>query len=150
MSFLYPLLLAGIAAIGVPILLHMIRRHTRQQVTFSSLMFLRTTLPRFRHRSRIEHWLLLLVRCLVVCLLAFAFARPFLLKPLPEGPKPAGKRIVVLLDTSASMRRAGLWDQAIREARSALAAAGPADRVCVMAFDRTMPLVCSQTTRLPT
>jgi hypothetical protein len=137
MSFLYPLLLAGLAAVGLPILLHMIRRHTRERVTFSSLMFLRTTLPRFRHRSRIEHWLLLCVRCLIVCLLAIAFARPFLRQPLPAGPRQPGKRIVVLLDTSASMRRAGLWDQALREARSVLSAAGPADRVCVMTFDRT-------------
>ncbi len=51
MSFLYPLFLAGIAAIGVPIVLHLIRRHTRNRVTFSSLMFLRTTLPRFTSRS---------------------------------------------------------------------------------------------------
>ena len=78
MSFLYPLLLAGIAAIGLPILLHMIRRHTRQRVAFSSLMFLRPTMPRFRSRSRLEHVLLLLVRCSILCLLALAFARPFL------------------------------------------------------------------------
>ncbi len=143
MSFLYPLLLAGIAAIGVPIVLHMIRRHTREHVTFSSLMFLRSTLPRFRHRSRVEHWLLLLVRCLIICLLAVAFARPFLRRPLAAGPIQPGKRIVVLLDTSASMRRAGLWDQALREARSALAATGPADRACVMTFDRVTQTVVS-------
>ncbi len=141
MSFLYPLLLAGIAAIGVPILLHMIRRHTREHVTFSSLMFLRTTLPRFRHRSRIEHWLLLLVRCAIICLLALAFARPFLRQPLPASPAAAGKRIVVLLDTSASMRRTGLWDQALRAARTALAEVGPADRVCLMTFDRAVRTV---------
>ena len=135
MSFLYPLLLAGMAAVGLPILLHMIRRTTRRRVTFSSLMFLRTTLPRFRHRSRIEHWLLLLVRCLVLCLLAMAFARPFLHRPPIDNTSRSGKRIALLLDTSASMRRAGLWDQALREARSALAAAGPSDRVCVMTFD---------------
>ena len=45
MNFLYPLFLAGIAAVGLPIVLHMIRRHTRKRVTFSSLMFLRTTVP---------------------------------------------------------------------------------------------------------
>ena len=78
MSFLYPLFLAGIAAVAAPILLHMIRRHTRNRVTFSSLMFLRTTAPRFRSRSRLEHIALLVLRCIILCLLAFAFARPFL------------------------------------------------------------------------
>ena len=48
MSLLYPLFLVGIAAVVLPILLHMIRRHTRDRVTFSSLMFLRPSLPRFR------------------------------------------------------------------------------------------------------
>jgi hypothetical protein len=136
MSFLYPLFLAGVAAMGLPILLHMIRRHTRKRVTFSSLMFLRATMPRFRSRSNLEHVPLLILRCLVLCLLAFAFARPFLLRPAASNPAGAGSRVVLLLDTSASMRRAGMWSQAVEEAKAALANAGPADHVCVMSFDR--------------
>lgn len=136
MSFLYPLLLAGIATVALPIVLHMIRRHTRKRVTFSSLMFLRTTAPRLRNRSRLEHIPLLILRCLILCLLAFAFARPFLARPVAAGKTQPGRRIILLLDTSASMRRAGLWDQAIEEARSVLADVGPTDRVCVMIFDR--------------
>ncbi len=136
MSLLYPLFLAGIAAVVLPILLHMIRRHTRERVTFSSLMFLRPTLPRFRSRSRLEHVLLLVVRCAVLCLLAFAFARPFLRQPAAARPADAGKRVVFLIDTSASMRRAGLWARALDEAKSVLKDAGPADRVCVMSFDQ--------------
>jgi hypothetical protein len=136
MSLLYPLFLAGIAAVALPILLHMIRRHTRERVTFSSLMFLRPTLPRFRSRSRLEHVLLLVVRCSVLCLLAFAFARPFLRQPAAARPAEAGKRVVLLIDTSASMRRAGLWALALDEAKSVLGDAKPADRVCVMSFDQ--------------
>ena len=122
MSFLYPLFLAGIAAIGLPILLHMVRRHTRQRVTFSSLMFLRTTLPRLRNRSRVEHLLLLILRCLALCLLALAFARPFFNRPAAKDPSKPGldRRVVLLVDTSASLRRTGMWEQAIREARAVL------------------------------
>lgn len=136
MSFLYPLLLAGITAVALPIVLHMIRRHTRKRVTFSSLMFLRTTAPRLRNRSRLEHIPLLILRCLILCLLAFAFARPFLAKPIAATRIQPGRRIVLLLDTSASMRRAGVWDQALVQTRTVLDDAGPADRVCVMTFDR--------------
>jgi hypothetical protein len=136
MSFLYPLFLAGVAAVALPIVLHMIRRHTRNRVAFSSLMFLRTTTPRFRHRSRLENILLLIFRCLVLCLLAFGFARPFLPKPAAESPARAGRRIVVLVDTSASMRRSDLWPQAMDEATSTLRDTEPADRVCLMSFDR--------------
>ena len=137
MSFLYPLFLAGVAAVAVPIILHLIRRHTRDRVTFSSLMFLRTTMPRFKSRSRLEHIPLLILRCLIVCLLAFAFARPFVVRPATMSEVRPGGRIVLLIDTSASMRREGVWARAVDEAKSVLANAGPADRLCVMSFDRT-------------
>jgi Mg-chelatase subunit ChlD len=100
-------------------------------------MFLRETLPRFQSRSRLEHVPLLLLRCAALCLLAFAFARPFLVQPAATGPARADRRTVLLVDTSASMRRAGVWTRAIEEAKSVLAEAGSAERVCVMSFDRT-------------
>jgi len=137
MSFLYPLFLAGIAAIGVPIILHLIRRQTRKRVTFSSLMFLRTTLPRFKSRSRLENLLLLILRCIILCLLAFAFARPFFPRDTGENPVHPARRMVLLMDTSASMRRAGMWTQAVNQAASALKDVSPADRVCVMSFDQS-------------
>ncbi len=141
MSFLYPLLLAGISAIALPILAHMIRHRTRKRVAFSSLMFVPTTLPRFTSRSRVENWPLLILRCLVICLVAAAFARPFFAAPVEETPRAAGRRIVLLLDTSASMRRSGLWEQAMAEADKVLKGAAPADRVCVMRFDRDVATV---------
>ncbi|MCH7556542.1 MAG: BatA domain-containing protein [Planctomycetes bacterium] len=137
MSFLYPLFLAGIAAVGLPIVLHMIRRHTRKRVEFSSLMFLRTTIPRFKNRSRLENLLLLILRCIILCLLAFAFSRPFFPREAVESRVRLGSRIVLLIDTSASMRRAGMWDQAISEAQSVLDSVDQADRVCVMSFDQS-------------
>ncbi|MCH7916457.1 MAG: BatA domain-containing protein [Planctomycetes bacterium] len=137
MSFLFPLFLAGAAAVGVPILLHLIRRSTRTRVTFSTLMFLRPTPPRFQRRSRLENLPLLLLRCLVVCLLAFAFARPFFPGSLPQRSLRQGRQIVLLIDTSGSMRRADLWTQALEAAQVELEQATPEDRVCVMSFDQT-------------
>ncbi len=136
MNFLYPLFLAGITAISLPIILHLIRRHTRKRVTFSSLMFLRTTVPRFRNRSRLENLPLLILRCLILCLLAFAFSRPFFLRAVEGNQIPFGKRIVLLVDTSASMQRTGMWTQAVNEARSVLENAELMDRVCVISFDK--------------
>ncbi len=136
MSFLYPLFLAGITAISLPIILHMIRRHTRKRVTFSSLMFLRTTVPRFKNRSRLENLPLLILRCMILFLLAFAFSRPFFTRPVEGNQIPFGKRIVLLIDTSASMQRTGMWTQLVNETRSVLENAEPTDRVCVISFDK--------------
>ncbi len=137
MSFLYPLFLAGIAAVALPIILHMIRRHTRKRITFSSLMFLRTSIPRFKNRTRLENLLLLILRCIILCLLAFGFSRPFFPREAPLRQVSLRRRIVLLIDTSASMRRAGIWDQAISEAQSVLKDIGQTDRVCVMSFDQS-------------
>ena len=64
MAFLAPLFLLGALAIGAPILFHLIRRHTKDVVPFSSLMFLRPSPPRVHRRSRLENLWLLLLRCL--------------------------------------------------------------------------------------
>ena len=137
MNFLYPLFLAGIAAVALPIILHMIRRHTRKRITFSSLMFLRTSIPRFKNRTRLENLLLLILRCIILCLLAFSFSRPFFPREAPLKQFSLRRRIVLLIDTSASMRRTGIWAQAISEAQSVLKDIGQADRVCVISFDQS-------------
>jgi len=137
MSFLYPLFLAGIAAVGLPIILHMIRRQTRKRVTFSSLMFLRTTVPRFKNRSRLENLPLLILRCIILCLLAFGFSRPFFPRKTKDTPIPIAKRIVLLIDTSASMRRTGMWARAVSETQSVLRDVSRTDRICLMSFDQS-------------
>src|ERR1043165_4033025 len=100
MSFLAPFFLLGALAVALPILFHLIRRTSRERMPFSSLMFLSPTPPRVTRRSRLENILLLLLRCLVLCLLALGFARPFFQKPMAADPPGGnGKRIVILLDT---------------------------------------------------
>ena len=120
-----------------PVLFHLIRRSARERLPFSSMMFLRPTPPRATRRRKLENIFLLLLRCLAILLLAVGFARPF----FPKGnasPPPAeeGRQMVVLLDTSASMRREGLWAKAVAVARQYIAKAAPADRIAVMAFDQ--------------
>ena len=136
MSFLFPLYLIGLAAVSAPIVLHMIRRRSQKRTVFSSLMFLQPTLPRLQRRKRVENLLLLLLRCAALVLLAAAFARPFLAGPAPT--QPTGRRIVILLDTSASMQRAGLWDQAVDRVRGQLDRLEAADRVALYRFDQNI------------
>src|SRR6266404_5535398 len=109
MSFLAPLFLIGAAAVAAPIIFHLIRRTSREKTIFSSLMFLQPTPPRVTRRSRLENIFLLILRCLVLCLLALGFARPFFQKPMVPDPAAAGRKIILLVDRSASMRHEGLW-----------------------------------------
>jgi hypothetical protein len=136
MSFLAPLFLLGALTVALPVVFHLIRRQSKEQIPFSSLIFLRPTPPRVTRRNRLEHLFLLLLRCLVIGLVACAFARPFVVKPLPPPPVETARKVIVLLDTSASMRREGLWTAALAKAAAVLDSASPSDQVAVFAFDR--------------
>lgn len=135
MSLLAPLYFFGALAIGLPILFHLIRRQPKGQVEFSSLMFLRPTPPRLTRRSRLDNWLLLLLRGLALLLLAAAFARPFLRNAVLSDAELPGRRIVLVVDTSASMQRSGLWQQALDKSADVLADLQPADSLALVMFD---------------
>src|SRR5258706_1610619 len=139
MSFLAPFFLFGALAVAAPILFHLIRRTSREKIPFSSLMFLQPTPPRVTRSSRLENIFPLLLRCLVLCLLALGFGRPFFQKPVvAENAAGDGKRIVVLVDSSASMRRDNLWSDARSRTEQVLKRMVPADAVAVFLFDRTV------------
>jgi hypothetical protein len=139
MNFLAPLFLLGGLAVTLPVLFHLMRRRSRERIAFSSLMFLAPTPPRVTRRSRLEHILLLVLRCTVLCLLALGFARPYFQGALSTVlPEPSGKRLVVLVDTSASMRRTPLWTEAKAKALAALDACGPLDQIGLYTFDRQL------------
>ncbi|HPU57624.1 MAG TPA: BatA domain-containing protein, partial [Verrucomicrobiota bacterium] len=137
MSFLAPLFWLGALAVAGPILFHLIRRAARERMPFSSVMFLRPTPPRMTKRSRLEHISLLILRCLCLILLAAAFARPFFRRDVSEvAPASEGRQAVLLIDTSASMRRDNLWEDAVAAARRHLEKVAHTDQFAVLAFDR--------------
>ncbi len=143
MIFLAPLFLLGALGVALPIVFHLVRRTTREHTVFSSLMFLRPAPPRLTRRNRLEHILLLLLRCAVIGLLAAGFARPLIRHALPAGAGAgAPRRMVMLLDSSASMQRGRLWAEARAQAESMVRRASPADQVALFTFDRQLnPLI---------
>lgn len=144
MSFLAPLFLLGGLSIALPIIFHLIRRSAKERVPFSSLMFLLPSPPRLTRRSRLEDLLLLLARCLVILLIALGFARPYLNKALPVNPQAApGRRVVLMVDTSASMKRPDLWDDARKRAFEFIDKVTPLDEIAFATFDRAFQLRAS-------
>ena len=138
MNFLAPLFLLGALAVAAPVVFHLIRRTTRDRTRFSSLLFLQPDPPRLTQRSRIENWLLLLLRAAALVLLALAFSRPFLRTETPFNSNPGkNRRLVILVDTSASMQRDGLFPAAREKAEELLRGAGPGDQAALWTFDAT-------------
>ena len=66
MGFLAPWFLGGLAALGLPVYIHLLRQHTAaRRMPFSSLMFFeRRTQSSIKHR-RLQYLLLFALRCAV-------------------------------------------------------------------------------------
>jgi hypothetical protein len=142
MSFLAPLFALGSLAVVLPIVFHLIQRRPRGEQVFSSLMFLQPSTPRISRRSRLNHLLLLALRATAVILLALAFSRPFLRALQQLTVTEPARRVVLLIDRSASMQREGLWQQAMAEAQRVLDTVDPRDEVALYTFDgRVQPVV---------
>lgn len=135
MTFLAPLFLIGAAGVAIPLVLHLIRRQAKGQQEFSSLIFLDSSPPTLLQRSRIDQWLLLLLRGLAVLLLAAAFARPYWnTQSKSEDAQQANQR-AILVDTSASMQREGIWPAVIEAIKTTAQSAQPFDKLALYAFD---------------
>jgi len=103
-TFLNGLFGVALAAIGLPVLIHLLNRRRAKRVPFSSLTFLHEVTKQQRRRVQIRQWLLLALRCLVVALVVLAMMRPAIRTSFASG---GGNTLCVLvLDTSFSMSAA--------------------------------------------
>lgn len=137
MGALAPAFLAGLSAIAIPVLIHLIHRERRETIAFPSLMFLRKIPYRSVRRQKLRHLLLLALRALAVAIVVFAFARPFLRRDVATSAAADGREVVVLLDRSYSMAHGTRWDRALAAARTVARDMRPTDHVSLVAFGAT-------------
>ena len=132
MGFLAPWFLAGAAAVGLPVYLHLLRRHRSTPLPFSSLMFFeRRTQSSIKHR-RLRFLLLLAFRLAVILLLALAFANPFIER---SAASISGEKLdLLVIDDSFSMRAGTRLADAKRDALAFLGGRKPSERAQVMAL----------------
>src|SRR6188768_1102576 len=67
---------AGLAAVSIPIIIHILNRRRFKTVTWAAMDFLLRAMKKNRRRLRFEQWVLLATRCLLLLLLGMALARP--------------------------------------------------------------------------
>jgi hypothetical protein len=133
MGFIAPWFLAGLAAAGLPVYFHLLKRHKTTPLPFASLMFFeRRTQSSIKHR-RLQYLLLFALRLAFIILLVLAFARPFI--PSSTVASAHGVRTLALcVDDSFSMKQGGRLEQARRDALKVIEGMGAADRAQVLAF----------------
>jgi hypothetical protein len=117
-GFLAPWFLAGVAAVGLPLWIHLLRQYRSTPHPFSSLMFFeRRTQSSLKHR-KLRYLLLLSLRIALLILLALAFANPFVSRTSASGG--GRKMLVIAVDNSFSMHYGGHLARAKQEALNAV------------------------------
>jgi hypothetical protein len=141
MTFLTPLFLLGLAALAIPVLVHLTQRERTTVVEFPSLMFLKKIPYESVKRRRLRDLLLLALRAAALALIIAAFARPFLRGSELVASGGGAREVVVLLDRSYSMGSGDTWAQAQQAARRAVQGLTGLDRVSLVLFSSSAELV---------
>ena len=106
--FLTPIFLYGLALVGIPILIHLIRKRKIKVIQWAAMEFLLLSQRKQKKRLRIEELILLALRILIVALAVLAFARPVLRSlGIPLLSQNSRVYAVIVLDNSFSMGQKG-------------------------------------------
>lgn len=137
MALLNPAFLLAVAAVAVPLWLHLSRRRKYREMEVGTLRFLHQALRERRKKSRIEELPLLLLRMAAIALLALVFARPF----WPRAERVAEKEAetIILLDASGSITP-DMAEDARKAAARAVSKAGASKVMLAQFSDEVQPL----------
>ena len=142
-TFLAPLMLAGAAAVAVPVALHFLYKPRYRPQPWAAMRFLKLSLQQTSKRIRFREWVLLALRCLALIVLAVALARP--MGSTHVASVGEGIDAVVVIDCTLSMQaKSGVgtrFDAALAAARQAVEQLPGGSTVQVVAMDRKATVV---------
>jgi hypothetical protein len=105
MKLLYPEFLWALAALSIPIIIHLFNFRKFTKVYFSNIELLKEVKLETKSKSRLKHLLILLIRLLLVSFLVFAFAQPYI--PVEKEKQHGDTTVAVYIDNSHSMDTKG-------------------------------------------
>ncbi len=145
MTFLFPLVLGGLALLSVPLVLHLISRRKPKTLPFPAFRFLVQRRRSHLRKLRLRQLLLLALRLLVIAAVVLAVAQPKVFHDALQLATQRPTAVVLLFDTSSSMdyrsqENHARLDEAKRLAHELLDQLGPASRVIVLDSAETRDL----------
>jgi hypothetical protein len=102
-TFLNPWVLAGLAAVGVPLAIHLLNKFRVRETGWAAMRFVLASVRQNQRRIRLQDLILLLLRCAFVILIVLAFAHPVFRTATAKGTTGSADTIALVLDNSASM-----------------------------------------------
>lgn len=143
-------LIAGLALV-IPLVLHLIQSSRTMRLPFSTIRFLRLAAKRSSRRIKMEHFLLWLLRTLLLALLVLAFAMPMVrTKDFNNILGRVPRDVAIVIDGSYSMgyKTSGrtVWTEATELAAELIAGLSEKDRFCVYLANNQVTPVYEQLT----
>ena len=121
MQFVNPLFLYGLAAIIIPIVIHLFNFRKFQKVYFTNVEFIEELKQQTQKQSQLKHLIVLLFRILAIVSLVLAFAQPYIPVTENDTKQENEHKISIFVDNSFSMEASRdegiLLDQAVQDAR---------------------------------
>ncbi len=137
MQFLFPGFFIALAALAIPVLIHLFYFRRFKRVYFTNVRFLKELKEETSSRSRLRNLLVLLMRMLALAFLVFAFVQPFLTDSKETDTRP--RAVSIFVDNSFSMSAMSqdlpLVERARQRALEILEAYGEADRFHIITHD---------------
>jgi hypothetical protein len=136
-GFLHPWALLGLAAAGLPLLLHLLARREPPALEFPAVRYLMETARRHERRLKVQNYLLLVLRTLLVAALVLAASGPHLDTRLGAGHAPTALVLVVdnSLSSGAVVDGVPVLTQLREAATRVLAETSPEDTVWLLTAD---------------
>lgn len=104
MTFLNPAILWALAAVSIPIIIHIFNLKKTKKIEFSTLMFLKEIQQSKYKKIKLKQLLILLCRIAFIILLVLILARPFYRGYLGSSDEKARSSVLIILDDSFSMQ----------------------------------------------
>ncbi|MBU6325886.1 MAG: BatA domain-containing protein, partial [Bacteroidetes bacterium] len=132
----------GLAALAVPVLIHLFNLRRYRRVVFSNVRLLQSIVTQKARQKNILHRIVLACRILALLFLVLAFAQPSFLQK--EAPKSNTEAVCIYLDNSYSMseqhQNASMFELARQAAREIVRRHPPGTRFCFITNDPFRPL----------
>ncbi|TWT67298.1 BatA domain-containing protein [Allorhodopirellula solitaria] len=140
MSLVNGVMALGAAAFVVPLAIHLLFRSRFRRLDWGAMFLLQDIVNANRRRMQWHQWILLLLRCAIPILLAFAMARPLLSSIGPLGGEAiAGESpvsLILLVDESRSMSAGARSAHAIESINELLDSMPRRDEVILISSSR--------------
>lgn len=117
MNFLYPGFLYALAAVSIPVIIHLFNFRIYKTVYFSNITFLQNVKQETKAKSQLKHLIVLLCRMLAIAAIVIAFAQPFV--PVKETVTSTQNNVVgIYIDNSFSMEGVGKYGNLMEVAKN--------------------------------